>query len=144
MISNVLKGQMVTSFNDWIYDESRKAGDSGMVESTYGQHIIYFVGNGDPAWKAQTKSTLTSNAFQELITEDQDKYPITFDTESFYKLSGKTAYSKVSPVTSAAETDGADVVPADTEGADVAADTGAAVVADDTAPAVIATEDTGA
>ena len=38
----VKKGQMVTNFNDWIFDASRKPGDTGIVESDYGYHIIYF------------------------------------------------------------------------------------------------------
>ena len=36
---------MVTNFNDWIFDASRKPGDTGIVESDYGYHIIYFVGD---------------------------------------------------------------------------------------------------
>lgn len=50
LYENIYKGQMVTSFNDWCFDASRKTGDTGIVyneDSNYcGYHVIYFVGQG--------------------------------------------------------------------------------------------------
>jgi len=40
-------GQMVEPFNDWVYDESRKTGDTDIVETEYGYHIMYFVSVGE-------------------------------------------------------------------------------------------------
>jgi len=45
LYENVYPGQMVDPFEDWCYDASRKAGDTGIVESTYGYHVMYFVGD---------------------------------------------------------------------------------------------------
>ena len=45
LYENVYPGQMVSAFNDWCFDGSRKAGDTGIVETTYGFHVMYFVGN---------------------------------------------------------------------------------------------------
>ena len=36
-------GQMVKSFEEWSTDKSRKYGDTGIVKSDYGYHIMYFV-----------------------------------------------------------------------------------------------------
>ena len=47
LYTNVTPGQMVQAFNDWCFDASRKAGDTGIVQSEYGYHIMYFVGNSD-------------------------------------------------------------------------------------------------
>lgn len=44
LYENVYVGQMVTEFNDWCFDSSRKAGDTDIVETSYGYHIMYFVG----------------------------------------------------------------------------------------------------
>ena len=33
---------MVESFNDWCFDESRKPGDTGIVTSENGCHIMFF------------------------------------------------------------------------------------------------------
>jgi hypothetical protein len=42
---------MLTNINDWCFDESRKAGDTGIVESTSGYHIMYFAGNSDVLYR---------------------------------------------------------------------------------------------
>lgn len=52
LYENVYKGQMVTTFNDWIFDESRKTGDTGVVygeasDSYAGYHVMYYVGKGE-------------------------------------------------------------------------------------------------
>jgi len=57
LYEDVHKGQMVTEFNDWCFDASRKPGDYGVVKTTYGYHLIYFSGLGDEYWK-----TLADNA----------------------------------------------------------------------------------
>ena len=44
LYENVYPGQMVSAFNDWCFDASRKAGDTGIVETSYGYHVMYFVG----------------------------------------------------------------------------------------------------
>ena len=36
---------MVTNFENWCYDETRVPGDYGIVETEYGYHLMYFVGN---------------------------------------------------------------------------------------------------
>ncbi len=47
LYENIYPGQMVESFEDWCFDASRKSGDTGIVESTYGYHIMYFVGDSE-------------------------------------------------------------------------------------------------
>lgn len=40
---DVLKTEMVDTFDAWIFDKSRKPGDTGLVKTQYGYHIMYFV-----------------------------------------------------------------------------------------------------
>ena len=42
---------MVPTFNDWCFDSSRKTGDTGVVESDYGAHVMYFVGNTEQTYR---------------------------------------------------------------------------------------------
>ncbi len=42
---------MVESFENWCYEEGRKAGDTGIVESTYGYHVMYFVGDAEQNYR---------------------------------------------------------------------------------------------
>ena len=51
LYEDVYPGQMVTNFNDWCFDETRKTGDVGIVESEYGYHIMYFVGESDVTYR---------------------------------------------------------------------------------------------
>ena len=51
LYENVYPGQMVTSFNDWCFDESRKTGDYDIVETEFGYHIMFFVGDSDTTFR---------------------------------------------------------------------------------------------
>ncbi|MBO7185120.1 MAG: peptidylprolyl isomerase [Oscillospiraceae bacterium] len=51
LYEDVYPGQMVTAFNDWCYDEARKAGDYGIIETEYGYHIMFFVGDSETTFR---------------------------------------------------------------------------------------------
>ena len=51
LYENVYPGQMVTNFNDWCFDSARKTGDTGIVETEYGYHVMYFVGNSGVTYR---------------------------------------------------------------------------------------------
>ncbi|WP_177918877.1 peptidylprolyl isomerase [uncultured Eubacterium sp.] len=42
LYENVVPNQMVPAFNAWCFDSSRKAGDTAIVKTQYGYHIMYF------------------------------------------------------------------------------------------------------
>lgn len=51
LYEDVFPGQMVPAFNDWCFDETRKPGDTGIVETDYGYHIMYYVGTSDTMYR---------------------------------------------------------------------------------------------
>ena len=51
LYENVAKGEMVAEFDTWCFDESRKAGDTDIIESAYGYHIMYFVGDSEAVYE---------------------------------------------------------------------------------------------
>ncbi|MBQ9762539.1 MAG: peptidylprolyl isomerase [Oscillospiraceae bacterium] len=51
LYEDVYPGQMVTNFNDWCFDESRKTGDTGLVESEYGYHVMFYVGDSEELYR---------------------------------------------------------------------------------------------
>ncbi len=74
LYEDVLPGQMVTSFNDWCFDDSRKAGDTGIVynsgSSYTGAHIMYYVGQGDLiAWEETVRDALRSADYSAWETD---------------------------------------------------------------------------
>ena len=66
LYSNIYKGQMVASFEDWCFDPSRQPGDTGIVESSNGFHVMYFVSTSEnPYWYDQAETSLKSDAYNE-------------------------------------------------------------------------------
>ncbi len=51
LYENVYPGEMVTAFNDWCFDTGRKPGDTGIVETEYGCHVMYYSGDSDITYR---------------------------------------------------------------------------------------------
>lgn len=78
LYEKMFKGQMVKPFEDWSFDAARKPGDTGIVESTHGYHVMYFVQkNDEPLWKSQIREALSTEDAQaytkELVANDENK-----------------------------------------------------------------------
>lgn len=78
LYENVVPGQMTGAFDKWIFDDSRKAGDTDIVESDYGYHIIYFVSKNGTYADSAIRSTLASEDLEKFSDEilESDKYVI--------------------------------------------------------------------
>ncbi|MGN1345251.1 MAG: peptidylprolyl isomerase [Eubacteriales bacterium] len=85
LYENVQEGQMVTEFNDWMFDASRKPGDHGIVETTYGWHIMYYVGESErAAWEAEAIDALQSADYTDLV--ETYSAGVTFDDTVLYGI----------------------------------------------------------
>ena len=51
LYEDVYPGQMVQAFNDWCFDEARKPGDTGLVETDYGWHIMFYEGDSETTYR---------------------------------------------------------------------------------------------
>ncbi len=71
---NVRKGQMVPTFNDWCFDEARVSGDTGIVKTPYGYHLMYFVGLGDNNLTATVKPFIVNEKFNAFVAECEMNY----------------------------------------------------------------------
>lgn len=60
LYEQIYKGQMVAAFEDWCFDSARKVGDTGIVETPYGYHVMYFSGVNTPYWQMQVESALAN------------------------------------------------------------------------------------
>ncbi len=45
LIEDIYPGQMVDEFEAWCFDAARKEGDTDVIKTQYGYHIMYYVGN---------------------------------------------------------------------------------------------------
>ena len=96
LYENIEKGQMVAPFENWVYADGRQPGDTGLVMTNYGWHVMYFVSKADePAWKADIRSTIG----QSQIASDTDAVKteigdITTE-KAFYNLAWKSALKNI-------------------------------------------------
>ncbi len=86
LYENVYQGEMVETFNDWLFDPSRAEGDTGIVQTDYGYHIMYFAGEGLPLWQSEVKTKLVSLKLSEVMTGFETEYTITETEESIDKI----------------------------------------------------------
>ena len=73
LYENVYPGQMVTAFNDWCFDADRKPGDTGIIETSYGVHVMYFDSFGKIYRDALVENALRSadyNAWYDATAGD--------------------------------------------------------------------------
>jgi len=80
LYDDVYPGQMVTEFNDWCFDASRAKGDHGVVKTSYGYHIMYFVGqNENRQWYTAALEDIMGVQLNEMLDELVEQYPVKFD-----------------------------------------------------------------
>ena len=71
----VYQGDMVDTFDAWCFDESRKPGDTGIVETSYGFHIMYFVYGADE-WYRASYQNFKSEMCAEMVATAAAKYEL--------------------------------------------------------------------
>lgn len=81
LYSGVKQGQMVTEFNDWCFDETRIPGDTGLVKTQFGYHVMYFVGR-EEAWISKTRSLIISEKSEQMISDAMDAHTMETAYES--------------------------------------------------------------
>lgn len=68
LYNDVAEGDMVEQFNDWCFDEARAAGDTGLVKTKFGYHVMFFVDSTYP-WFDQAKSDLIQSLKSQIISD---------------------------------------------------------------------------
>ena len=87
LYENVYPGQMVPTFNDWCFDDARKAGDTGIVESTYGYHVMYYVGDSDVNYRDyQIENALRSADVEDWYADTTGSMTVTDGEIPYVKM----------------------------------------------------------
>lgn len=70
LYEEMVKGTTYTEFNDWLFDDERQVGDSGIVKTQAGWHIMYYVGEADSeAWMVTADEAITNEEYSNMIEE---------------------------------------------------------------------------
>ena len=87
LYEDIYPGQMVTAFEDWCFDSSRKAGDTGIVETEYGYHVMYFVSSSDVTYRDyQIRNELASNDLSVWYTDIVSSATVTEGSTKYLSL----------------------------------------------------------
>ena len=88
LYNNVAPGEMVQAFDAWCFDENRVPGDTGIVETEYGVHIMYYVDDGLVDWQASVSVDILNEALTALSTEWNTAYTVEFDPNVLAAIPG--------------------------------------------------------
>lgn len=85
LYTDVVDGEMVTEFNDWIMDPARKPGDTDLVKTQFGYHVMYFcdseeIPTEEQTWYTTVQKELLSARFDAFYMDGEERFPI----ETFY------------------------------------------------------------
>lgn len=75
LYTNVMKGQMVEAFDTWMFAEGRQTGDTGLVKTEFGYHIMYFVG-GEEGWYVAGRPDLVQSRAQAILDGLREATPM--------------------------------------------------------------------
>jgi len=85
LYEDVYPGQMVAAFEDWCFDD-RKAGDTGIVETEYGYHIMFYSGDSETTYRDfMISNELASADYNEWYTAIVDAVTATKQNTKFVR-----------------------------------------------------------
>lgn len=72
------EGQLPAELEDWCFDGARMPGDTAVLRSEQGVHILFFV-SGKPVWQAEAARDLTVSMLQDMIRAAREELPLEVD-----------------------------------------------------------------
>lgn len=82
------RGQWLPELEEWCFDESRKPGDTTIIRTAYGIHILYFSGRTD-IQEAGARNVLNAWAQEGIVSAAEESYPMTVDYSAITLNPGK-------------------------------------------------------
>lgn len=67
LIENIAKGVTVPEFDAWSFDPARKAGDTEIIKTDYGYHVMYFSGVGEEFYTFTVENALRGEKLNSYI-----------------------------------------------------------------------------
>ena len=100
LYEDVYPGMMVTEFNDWCFADGRAVGDSGIVKTKFGYHVMFYSGTTDEIyWITAAKQSYLNEQASALLDEICSRYPVTsnMDNAAVSTLPGQETASEETP-----------------------------------------------
>ena len=78
LYTEVMQGDMVPEFDAWCFDETRQVGDTAVVRTDLGFHVMYFSGS-NVLWPTYVRQDMQAEYQQNCVTAAVEKYPMEVD-----------------------------------------------------------------
>ena len=86
LIADIYPGQTEAEFEQWAFADGRKSGDTGIVQTSYGFHVMYFnKADGKTDRQIRIDDVLRTEAYQSYVNEEIKNYAYSIDSFG-YKL----------------------------------------------------------
>ncbi len=77
LYENVMEGDLIDELNDWLFDEMLEKGESTIIKTSYGYHIMVYDGEGEAAWKAPIIEEIKDSKTTDNIQYYAETYEVT-------------------------------------------------------------------
>ena len=74
-------GQLTGELNDWCFDPARQPGNTAVVKSDAGYHVVYFQSAAE-RWYVEAERDLTNQQLCQLVTAARETYPMDVDYDA--------------------------------------------------------------
>lgn len=89
----VVEGDMVDGFNDWLFclndykDQTRTVGETALVETKYGWHLVYFDGIGKAEWYEDAFNGSVSHKVDDWEKQAEKDFAVNINEKKIAKVS---------------------------------------------------------
>ena len=96
LYQSIRKGQLTKALEDWCFDPARQVGDTAILRSEYGVHILYFSGSR-PISREEAEREYYRQQQNALIAEAKEAYPIeiTYSAISLPEVQPTVAFGEI-------------------------------------------------
>lgn len=82
----VARGDMTEAFDDWCFDSARTSGETDIIKTDYGYHVMYYVGDNIENWETDYFTDVAGEAMNDLYIAYSSKYDISENSSRVYSI----------------------------------------------------------
>lgn len=80
LYAQFFRNEMIKEFEEWSFDKTRQYGDTGLVKTDYGYHIMFFI-EGDSQWHYYSDAELRLEEGEKLLKQAREETPLAVEYE---------------------------------------------------------------
>lgn len=77
LYEEIAEGILPDEMDKWLFEEGRKEGDTELIKTESGYHIVYYLEEGDEEWIVLSRNQMVEDRYREFVEKQIKKFPIT-------------------------------------------------------------------